>query len=98
MPLPATGLPVTTSGGQLTAQLPEHLLLPPVSFLNRYKVRPRESTRIFPKPVRRTWTVARLLLRATEALLTGRSLPVVACVVPAFATWVPPTTAKAVSD
>jgi hypothetical protein len=54
MPLPAAVLPVASRGGQLTAQLPEHLLFPPVSFLNSYKVRPRESTRIFPKPVLRT--------------------------------------------
>jgi hypothetical protein len=79
----------------LAAQLPEHLLLGAVSFLNRYNVRPRESTRIFPKPVRRTWTVARRLLRATEAALTELSM--VGCVVAAFTTWVPPTKAKAVS-
>jgi hypothetical protein len=90
-------LAVASSGGQLTAQLPEHLLFPAVSFLNRYKVRPRESTRIFPKPVRRTWTVARGLLRVTEAALTRRALSMVGCDVPAFATWVPPTTARAVS-
>jgi hypothetical protein len=96
-PLLAVGLPVTSSGGQATAQLPEHLLFPPVSFLNRYKVRPRESTRIFPKPVRRTLTVARGRLRVIGAAMTGRSPVLLGCVVPAFAMSAPPTTARAVS-
>src|SRR6185295_8406394 len=50
MPRPATGLPVTRSGGQAVAHAPVHALLVPWSAWNRYSVRPWESTRIFPRP------------------------------------------------
>src|SRR4051794_41532539 len=49
-PLPATGLPPARSGGQACAQAPVHALLVPLSAWNRYRVRPWESTRIFPRP------------------------------------------------
>ena len=34
-PLPAFGLPLTRTGGQLVAQAPEHVLVVPVSFWKR---------------------------------------------------------------
>src|SRR3954467_4965521 len=55
-PLPATGLPLVRSGGQAVAQAPVHALVVPESFLNRYRVRPCESTRIFPRPLFATRT------------------------------------------
>src|SRR3954465_5170200 len=48
-PLPTVGFPEARSGGQVGAQAPKHLLLGPESFLNRYTVRPCESTRMFPR-------------------------------------------------
>src|SRR3954464_4043570 len=57
-PLPATGLPLVRSGGQAVAQAPVHALVVPESFLNRYRVRPCESTRILPRPLFATSTVA----------------------------------------
>src|SRR3954464_15598764 len=68
-PLPATGLPLVRSGGQAVAQAPVHALVVPVSFLNRYRVRPCESTRIFPRPLFATSTVAEpCALGAADAL------------------------------
>src|SRR4051794_41815512 len=52
------GLPVARSGGHAEAQAPEQALVVPASFLNRYSVSPRESTRIFPRPVLARPTVA----------------------------------------
>src|SRR3954470_6277537 len=48
-PVPTVGLPEARSGGQLVAQAPKHVLFGPESFLNRYTVRPCESTRMFPR-------------------------------------------------
>lgn len=45
-PPPTVGVPVAWSGGQELAQAPVHSLWVPVSFANRYGVRPCESTRI----------------------------------------------------
>src|SRR4029450_5319366 len=50
-PLPAVGLPVVVTGGHSWAPAPEHTLFGPVSFSNRYTVRPVESTRILPRPL-----------------------------------------------
>src|SRR6476620_4916932 len=58
MPSPATALPDVSSGAHSFAQLPEHVLLPPLSFSNRYKVRPLPSTRIRPVFTVRTWSFA----------------------------------------
>jgi hypothetical protein len=57
-PLPARGLAVTISGGQNSAQLPEHALVRLRSFSNRYSVRPRESTSTVPRLVFLRPTVA----------------------------------------
>src|SRR5947209_5261929 len=57
-PLPAVGLPFATSGGHAVAHAPEHALLVAESALNRYSVRPCESTRIEPRLLLATWTVA----------------------------------------
>jgi hypothetical protein len=46
------------SGRHATAHAPEHALLAPESPLNRYSVRPVESTRIRPKRLFATRTVA----------------------------------------
>src|SRR4051794_10246136 len=48
MPGPATGLPCAVSGGHTVAQAPLHLLVVPLSASNRYRVRPRLSTRMVP--------------------------------------------------
>jgi hypothetical protein len=48
-PLPAVGWPVVRSGGQAAAQAPVQALVVAESFENRYRVRPRESTRIWPR-------------------------------------------------
>src|SRR4029453_19249884 len=50
-PLPAVGLPVVVTGGHSAAHAPEQVLFEPVSFSNRYTVRPVESTRILPRPL-----------------------------------------------
>src|SRR4051794_18912676 len=57
-PVPTVGFPEARSGGQLVAQAPKHVLLGPESFLNRYTMRPRESTRRFPRLPLATSTVA----------------------------------------
>ena len=57
-PAPAFGVPVVVSGGQAFAQAPKHVLLAPLSFSNRYSVRPCASTRILPSLVARTPTTA----------------------------------------
>src|SRR3954447_2807805 len=57
-PVPAVGFPEARSGGQLVAQAPKHVLLGPESFLKRYSVRPCESTRMFPRLLFATSTVA----------------------------------------
>ena len=51
------GLPLARSGGQAMAHAPEHALFIPESFVNRYIVRPRESTSAFPRRVLATRTV-----------------------------------------
>src|SRR3954452_16284243 len=48
-PVPTGGVPEARTGGQLVAQAPKHVLFGPESFLNRYTVRPCESTRMFPR-------------------------------------------------
>src|SRR5947207_2594979 len=56
---PATaGVAPVRSGGHATAHAPEHALLVPESALNRYSVWPVESTRIRPKRLFATRTVA----------------------------------------
>ena len=67
-PVPAVGLPVVSSGGHAVAHAPVHALLAPTSALNRYTVRPVESTRIRPKRLFATRTVA-VLVDAAAALL-----------------------------
>src|SRR3954447_20001505 len=57
-PVPTVGVPEARTGGQLVAQAPKHVLLGPESFLNRYTVRPWESTRMFPRLRLATSTVA----------------------------------------
>src|SRR3954447_11974390 len=57
-PVPTVGVPEASTGGQLVAQAPKHVLLGPESFLNRYTVRPCESTRMFPRLPLATSTVA----------------------------------------
>ena len=57
--LPATaGVALVRSGGHAIAHAPVHVLLVPESALNRYSVRPAESTRIRPKRVFATRTDA----------------------------------------
>src|SRR3954451_1890109 len=68
-PLPALSLPFARSGGQGVAQAPEHALFVLVSLLNRYSVRPRESTRILPS----------LLLLATRTFVTACRAAMVEC-------------------
>ena len=60
-PDPTVGLPVTNSGGHAIAHAPEHALLPPESASNKYNVRPPESTRIDPRPLLATPTLATLV-------------------------------------
>src|SRR4051794_35373123 len=62
------GLPVAFSGGQLTAQAPVHSLIVPESRVNRYRVRPCESTRIFP----RLWLDPPPVAAAPPAFFGGR--------------------------
>src|SRR3954452_4792566 len=50
-PLPTVGVPFTISGGHAVVHSPEHALVVPESFVNRYNVRPCESTRIVPRPL-----------------------------------------------
>jgi hypothetical protein len=57
-PVPAIGFPFVPNGGQAVAQAPKHVLFDPVSFSNRYRLRPEESTRILPRLVLLTLTVA----------------------------------------
>src|ERR1700735_1385638 len=57
-PAPAVGLPVARSGGHAAAHPPVHALLVPTSALNRYRVRPVELTRIDPRLLFPTPTVA----------------------------------------
>jgi hypothetical protein len=57
-PLPTVGLRAVRKGGQATAQAPAHAVFVPTSALNRYRVRPWESTRIFPRLLFATPTVA----------------------------------------
>ena len=59
-PPPAVGLPLARSGGHAVAHPPVHVLVVPVSFWNRYRVLPCESTRTLPAPVFATLTVAEL--------------------------------------
>src|SRR6266516_4076550 len=55
-PPDACGVPDTGTGGQNEAQLPSQVEAGPVSFANRYKVRPCGSTRTSPSPVSRAVT------------------------------------------
>jgi len=47
----AVGVPLARSGGHAVAQAPLHVLVLPESCVNRYSVRPCESTRIVPNAV-----------------------------------------------
>jgi hypothetical protein len=51
-------LPLASSGGHTDAHAPVHALLAPESALNRYTVRPAELTRIGPRLLFATSTVA----------------------------------------
>jgi hypothetical protein len=53
---------VVKSGGQAAAQAPLQVLLAPVSASHRYRVLSRESTRIDPRPLFATPTVADAVL------------------------------------
>jgi hypothetical protein len=57
-PLPATGVPFAARGGHALAHSPAHELVVPESFVNRYSVRPCESTRIVPSEVLAVPTLA----------------------------------------
>src|SRR4051812_3174495 len=57
-PVPAIGLPLGRTGGQAAAHPPVHALAPAVSFWKRYTVRPLASSRICPRPLCSTPTVA----------------------------------------
>src|SRR3954454_16140296 len=58
-PVPTVGVPEACSGrGQLAVQAPKDVRFGPESFLNRYTVRPRESTRMLPRLPFATSTVA----------------------------------------
>jgi hypothetical protein len=57
-PVPAVGVPVVRRGGQAEAHAPVQALLVLESALNRYRVRPVESTRIDPRLLFATRTVA----------------------------------------
>jgi len=64
-PPAAVGLPVARTGGHEAAQAPVQVLLLEVSFLNRYTVRPCESTRMLPTllpetPMVAAWPLASL--------------------------------------
>src|ERR1700753_3163492 len=90
-PAPAVVLPLAKSGGHAVAHAPVHALLVAESALNRYSVRPCESTRIDPR-----------LLLATRTAVVGVGVGVVfafAGAVAAVAAPPPPqaATAKAVS-
>ena len=55
-PLATAGLPLARSGGQAAAHAPEHALVVPESFVNRYRVRPFAPTRILPRRLFATLT------------------------------------------
>ena len=57
-PVPALGAPVASSGGHAVAHAPVHALMVPESALNRYRVRPPAFTRIDPRLLFATPTVA----------------------------------------
>jgi hypothetical protein len=57
-PLPAVSLPVASKGGHLATHAPEQALCMPTSALNRYRVRPFELTRIDPRLLFETPTIA----------------------------------------
>lgn len=61
-PRPALGRLVVKSGGQAVAQAPLQVLFVPVSARHRYSVLPRASTRIDPRPLFATPTVAAVAL------------------------------------
>ena len=80
--MPACGLPFVVSGGQALAQAPKHVLFAPVSFSNRYSVRPCASMRILPSLVSRTPTTA-LFVRVGRGGRGGACLDVVVVAVAA---------------
>jgi hypothetical protein len=57
-PVPAVGLPLASSGGHAVAHAPEQALFIAESALNRYRARPVELTRIDPRLLLATPTVA----------------------------------------
>src|SRR3954451_20568573 len=73
-PCPTVGLPLATSGGQLTAQATEQALLVPLSASKRYTVRPCASTRTSPTLLLATAMVAADVGWAGAAACTAVSL------------------------
>src|ERR1700733_2578979 len=74
-PAPAVGVPGARSGGHAVAQAPVHALVVPTSALNRYRVRLVESTRIDPRLLFATSTVADVPLEVFDG---GAVAPVAA--------------------
>jgi hypothetical protein len=74
-PAPAVGLPAATSGGHAFAQAAEHALVVPTSALNRYRVRPLELTRIDPRLLFETPTVAGAPVEAFGVAAVAALLP-----------------------
>src|SRR5262249_9602532 len=66
VPFSAVGWPAARRGGQAAAQPPVQELVVPLSFSNRYRVRPWESTRIWPRSL-----LARPTMAGRPVLLCG---------------------------
>jgi hypothetical protein len=66
-PAPAVGLPVVRKGGHLVTHAPVHALCMPTSAVNRYRVRPFELTRIEPRLLLETSTVAEAPLEVSAS-------------------------------
>jgi hypothetical protein len=88
-PVPTDGLPVASSGGHAVAHAPVHALFVPRSALNRYRVRPVEPTRIRPRGLCATRTVA-LCALVVFAAAGGAALVVLAAAGAAVAVAPPP--------
>jgi hypothetical protein len=69
-PVPAVGVTLASRGGHAVAHAPVHALMVPESALNRYRVRPLALTRIDPRLLFATRTVA-VLVVAVVVLVAG---------------------------
>src|SRR5215470_1302081 len=49
IPVPAVGAELPAAAGQVAMHAPEQLLVPPLSLVNAYRVRPSWSVRIVPR-------------------------------------------------